>query len=134
MLAYRYDEETKYYIEPQECQLDPLETEIVGHDIWLLPANCTWKEPLKEKDGYYVKWNDGKWEYEKIPAKEEPKSYEPTEEEIKAQKIAELKAELASTDYKCLKYVDGALSAEEYAEIKAYRAELRRKINGLEGK
>lgn len=59
--------------------------------------------------------------------------YVPTQEEINAGKIAELKAELASTDYKCLKYVDGAISESEYAEIKAYRAELRRKINELEG-
>ena len=131
MLAYSYDE-NKYYAGTQECQLDPLETELAGHDVWLLPANCTWEEPLEEKEGYFVKWNDGKWEYEKIPAKEEPKSYEPTEEEIKAQKIAELKAELASTDYKCLKYVDGALSEEEYAEVRKHRAELRARINELE--
>jgi len=58
--------------------------------------------------------------------------YVPTQAEINAGKIAELKAELSATDYKCLKFVDGALSAEEYAEVKAYRAELRAKINELE--
>ena len=46
-------------------------------------------------------------------------------------KIMQLKAELASTDYKCLKFVDGALTKKEYAEVKAYRAELRSKINEL---
>lgn len=57
-----------------------------------------------------------------------------TEYEIESKKqeeIERLKAELASTDYKCLKYVDGALSDEEYAEVRAYRAELRAKINEL---
>ena len=56
----------------------------------------------------------------------------PTQEELNAVEIAKLKEELAGTDYKCLKYIDGALSEEEYAEVRAYRAELRDKINALE--
>jgi hypothetical protein len=55
----------------------------------------------------------------------------PTQEELNAMEIERLKGESASTDYKCLKYVDGALSDEEYAEVKAYREELRAKINEL---
>ena len=46
--------------------------------------------------------------------------------------IYELKAELSSTDYKCLKWIDGALTDEEYAEVRAYRAGLRERINTLE--
>ena len=56
----------------------------------------------------------------------------PTQEELNAEEVARLKGELASTDYKCLKYVDGALSESEYAEVKAYRAELRQRINELQ--
>lgn len=56
----------------------------------------------------------------------------PTQEELNAMEIERLKTELASTDYKCLKYVDGALTEEEYAEVKAYRASLRARINELE--
>lgn len=56
----------------------------------------------------------------------------PTKEELNAIKIAQLKAELSATDYKCLKYVDGALTEEEYAEVKKYRASLRKQINELE--
>ena len=63
--------------------------------------------------------------YEVVPA--------PVYEETVEDKIAKLKGELASTDYKCLKYVDGALTESEYAEVKAYRAELREQINELEG-
>ena len=55
----------------------------------------------------------------------------PTQEELNAMEVERLKAELSATDYKCLKYVDGALSDEEYAEVRAYRAELRAKINEL---
>lgn len=88
MLAYRYDE-NKYYAGTQDCQLDPLETELAGLDVWLLPANCTWKEPLNEKEGYKIKWNGNEWEYELIPIEPEPEP--PTLEEVKEQKINELK-------------------------------------------
>ena len=56
----------------------------------------------------------------------------PTQEELNVAEIERLKAELSATDYKCLKYVDGALTEEEYAEVRAQRAELRRRINELE--
>lgn len=44
-----------------------------------------------------------------------------------------LKQQLAESDYKCLKHSDGALTDEEYEPVRAQRAELRRKINELEG-
>ena len=79
---------------------------------WCNKNNAT----IEDKGEYY--------EVVEIPA--------PTQEELNAVEIERLKAELASTDYKCLKYVDGALSEEEYAETKAYRAELRQRINELQ--
>ena len=48
-------------------------------------------------------------------------------------RIAFLKAELAETDYLCLKYTDGALSEEEYAPIRRQRAAYRAEINALQG-
>ena len=90
MIAYRYDSETFFYDGEQECQLDPLETEAVGHDIWLLPGNCTWDEPLPPKEGFNVKWNGEAWEYDEIPVPPEPEP--PTLDEVKAAKIQELKS------------------------------------------
>ena len=58
----------------------------------------------------------------------EPEPYVPTTEE----KINALKKELASTDYKALKYAEGWFTEEEYAPIKAMREELREKIRLLE--
>lgn len=48
-------------------------------------------------------------------------------------RIAYLKAELADTDYLCLKFTDGALSEDEYAPIRRQRAEYRAEINALQG-
>lgn len=50
----------------------------------------------------------------------------------KAHRIAELKARLAATDYKTLKYFEGWLTDGEYAPIKAERQAIRDEINALE--
>ena len=89
MQAYKYDE-NKYYAGQQECQIDPLESKKQGHPVYLLPADCTWADPLNEKEGYKIKWNGGAWEYEEIPVPPEPEP--PTLDDVKEQKINELKS------------------------------------------
>ena len=49
------------------------------------------------------------------------------------EQIAELKAQLAETDYKAIKYAEGWITEEEYAPIRAERQEIRDQINSLEG-
>ena len=48
------------------------------------------------------------------------------------QRIEELKQRLSETDYKTLKFVEGALTEQEFSEACAERAEMRRLINELE--
>ena len=59
-----------------------------------------------------------------------------SEQEIKVIKnnnrIIELKQKLQETDYKAIKYAEGELSVEEYAETKAQRRAWREEINKLE--
>ena len=47
-------------------------------------------------------------------------------------KIAELKANLANTDYKAIKYAEGLISEAEYKSIKEQRQAWRDEINQLE--
>lgn len=60
----------------------------------------------------------------------------PTKEEIKQQHIAELKAELASTDYMLIKCAEYSFAGEELpydiADLHAQRQALRDEINQLE--
>lgn len=56
---------------------------------WLIPANYTETKPPKEKEGFDRVWNGKKWEYVEIPQPEP--TPEPTLDELKAQKISELK-------------------------------------------
>lgn len=83
-------------------------------------------------EGFEENYRPGKYLYEEgeiheNPAYEEPKDVSPILEEI-----AELKGELSATDYKALKYMEGWLSEEEYAPVKAQRQEIRDTINRLE--
>lgn len=47
-------------------------------------------------------------------------------------KILNLKQRLQDTDYKAIKYSEGWLTEEEYAETKAERQRIRDEINRLE--
>lgn len=47
-------------------------------------------------------------------------------------RISELKRFLTETDYKAIKYAEGLLSDEEYAEARAERQAWRNEINALE--
>lgn len=52
--------------------------------------------------------------------------------EYKQMQITQLKAQLAESDYKAIKFAEGWISADEYASVKAERQALRDKINKLE--
>lgn len=120
MIAYKYDD-LKYYIGEVNCQIDPLESKIQGHEIYLLPANSTFEVPPKEKDGYKIKWNGESWEYEKIPEPEpEP---EPTEDEKKALVRGVRNSYLQGTDFTQLD--DAPFTEDEKEQYRQYRQYLR---------
>lgn len=121
MKAYKYDSETKRYAGTVNCQLDPLETRAQGHDVWLLPGDATWEEPLPEKEGYYVVWDGDDWQYEKIP--EPPVPPEPTEDEMKAKVRAVRDGYLAYWDFTQL--IDAPFTEDEKEKYREYRQYLR---------
>ena len=55
-----------------------------------------------------------------------------TEAELAAFEIVELKNKLAETDYQAIKYAEGFLGEEEYADMKGQRQAWRDRINELE--
>lgn len=60
------------------------------------------------------------------------KNAEPTEEEIKQARIAELKQKLAETDYIVIKIAEDEATTEEYAGVLAKRKAWRAEINELQ--
>lgn len=69
---------------------------------------------------------------EEIAAREAAQAAYLASPEYKLQRIAELKAELAASDYKAIKFAEGLLTMAEYAPVKEYRQTLRDEINKLE--
>lgn len=101
MKLYYYDD-NGYYSAMSEAFLDPLETELQGKEVWLIPPHATTIKPPSSIDGYKLKFNGKTWKLEKIPGPEpEP---ELTLDELKLVKIVELKstrdiAEVAPIEY-----------------------------------
>lgn len=82
------------------------------------------------KNGWYIDViGDHRYQIKAVP--------EPTEEEIKQQRIAELKEQLNGTDYKIIKCSECSLAGVELpydiTELHAQRQALRDAINELEG-
>lgn len=85
------------------------------------------KDQIKVIDVTYKPKVDAYDEYEDI------KVYVPfTQEELNEQKVQILKQQLENTDYLAIKFAEGQLTAEEYAETKAQRQAWRDEINELE--
>lgn len=57
---------------------------------------------------------------------------QPTSEQIKTAKIAELKANLDATDYVVIKIAEGVAAQDEYADVIKQRQAWRLEINKLE--
>lgn len=135
MLAYRYKDDGIYEGEAT-CQIDPLESELKGEEVFLLPGNCTWIMPPEEKEGFDRKWNkeSGEWEYIEKKKDPEPEPYVPTEKDKLNQELWNLKAELQTSDYRAIKFAEGWYTEEEYAPYKAERQGLRDEINAVQAK
>lgn len=61
MQVYKYDEKTKEYIGAEQALIDPLETELQGKEIYLLPANATFEKPNLQ-EGFASVFNGTQWD------------------------------------------------------------------------
>ena len=131
MKAYQYDSVTKKYLWEVDRQIDPLESQAQGKDVWLMPADSTDVVPPEPKDGYDVVFNGTGWEYKEIPKEPEPEPYEPTELEKKQQELWETEQKLRDLDYIGVKIATGRATIEEYADEIAEMSRLADKVNEL---
>lgn len=122
MLAYSYDSKG-YFTKERKCQIDQLESKAAGKDIWLLPANSTFKEPLPEKEGFKVKFENDNWVYEEIIPEPKPEPYVPTVEDKQTQVRAQRNYMLQQTDFTQLP--DAPFDDQEKVLYANYRQYLR---------
>ena len=137
-ICYRYDQEKKTFQQSEEMLKDPLESELQGKDIWLLPADCTLIEPPEAKEGFDIVWSGDAWEYKEQEKEKEPEPYVPTAKEKMQHEIWELKEKLSETDYKILKCSEASLLGQELPydldAVVSERDGWRAQINELEEK
>lgn len=56
--SYNYDRTTKEFLNETDASLDPLETELAGEDVFLLPANATFVAPPSVEANEMQVWDE----------------------------------------------------------------------------
>lgn len=155
--VYKYDEKTKEYLGKAEALLDPLETQLQQKEIYLLPADATFSAPALQ-EGYVSVFKEGAWEnIEDNRGKEywlpedkygapahEMKELGPlpegatltvperTLDEVKAAKIAELKAERDSKEVKPITYNGNSYDYDDKARERINAAIIALDVQGAD--
>lgn len=94
MKVYMYNEEG-YFEKEDKAPIDPLESDLQGKNIYIMPANSTTLEPLEPKEGFRVKWDGEEWIYEAEPQAPEPIIHlPPTNEEQRQARAYDYQAEV----------------------------------------
>lgn len=60
-VSYGYDD-SGIFTQAAPCSPDPLESELAGKAVWLLPANSTFMAPPTAESGRAAVWNGATWE------------------------------------------------------------------------
>ena len=106
--VYQYDDD--FYFE-NAIVLDDSDKSPSG--AWQVPARCVEVAPPAQKEGFKIKWNGFAWEYEEEEKEQEqPK---PTFEELKQQKIQELKWERDRKEVEPIAYAGNTYDYDEKA-------------------
>lgn len=95
-------------------------------DKFALAQSNYFNKPLRSRKGFY------NYKYENGQIIEVDNTEKDTALTQKLNEIAQLKQNLANTDYQAIKYSEGFISDDDYAPIKAERQSWRDRINELE--
>jgi hypothetical protein len=61
MNAYKFNPITKEYEGTQQAQLNPIQTEKQGKEVYLLPINSTFEIPPEKEEGKAIVFENNKW-------------------------------------------------------------------------
>lgn len=112
MKLYVFDPDTFKFVGEKDAELDELQTEIAGRNIYKGEANSTFVEP-PSKEGYTAYYMRGAWEL----------IANPTEEELAEQALAQAKVERAKAVSSITVEVDDMIfDGDELAQGRMARA------------
>lgn len=155
MNVYKYNDNGEY-IGTEEALLDPLETEQQEKEIYLLPANATFTAPPAEKEGFARVWAGESWqevedhrgtkywlpedkygaparEMKELGALPEGAILTPPEQtldELKADKLAALKAERDNKEVEPIEYNGNSFDYDEKARDRINAAIIALEVAG----
>lgn len=119
-IVYQYEEyknhgkDTGIFIYKNNLILDDSDKDPLGN--WNIPAYCTEIKPeLEEKEGFKFKWTGSAWEYWEEPKEEKEEPAEPTFDELKENKIQELKYQRDQLEVEPIEYNDNIYDYDEKA-------------------
>ena len=112
------------------------EPEVVVKTYYKTKDGTGWlgfRPPVSDEElaANYVPVTEEEWNEHLASMHHEPTAAQ-LEKRAKKREIAQLKGELAATDYVVIKIAEGVATAEEYATVIARRQECRSRINELE--
>lgn len=129
---YSWDETTKILRGKEDAQVDPLESQAAGHDVYCgLPLNATYEVPPEAKDGFDIVMGDNGWEYKESEKEPESEPYVPTERDKLLMELYDCQAWLNKHDYIGTKIATGRATADEYADEIAQMTEYASRIESL---
>ena len=107
--------------------------------VTMYKLTLTGESVIRLSDSAFIPFADGNRDYEEykewLSAGNTPEPAQNAAEKLaalKLQKLREIQAELTSTDYRAIKFAEGALTAEEFFPTKARREVLRAGYNAVE--
>lgn len=157
MNVYKFNPITKEYTGVEPAMLDPLESKLQGKEVYLLPADATFFSPNLQQ-GYVSVFKEGAWENIEdnrgkeywlpedkygAPAREMKElgllpegamltAPERTLEEVKAAKIAELKAERDSREVEPITYNGNSYDYDDKARERINAAIIALDVQGAD--
>lgn len=155
MNVYKYNDNGEY-IGTEKALLDPLETEQQEKEIYLLPANATFTAPPAEKEGFARVWTGESWqevedhrgtkywlpgegygtpahemkELGPLPEGATTTAPEKTLDELKADKLAALKAERDNKEVEPIEYNGNSFDYDEKARDRINAAIIALEVAG----
>ena len=157
MNVYKYNDNGEY-IGTEEALLDPLETEQQEKEVYLLPGNATFTAPPAEKEGFARVWTGESWqevedhrgteywlpgegygtpahemkELGPLPEGATTTAPEKTLDELKADKLAALKAERDNKEVEPIEYNGNSFDYDDKARDRINAAIIALDMAGAE--
>jgi len=98
--------------------------------VFHIPAGCIENPPPAIPEGKIAVWRNG-WALDEVPAEKKSTKPEPKPEELEAQRVSSLKAQLAALDFKAIRPLRAIAAGVATQEDKSYLAAIEEEATDM---